>query len=233
MSTGCFSQELKVAKVIPLYKSNSHSVYTNYRPVSVLVCFSKIFEILMYNRLISFVIKYDLLYRYQFGFRKDHSTIFAISILTDFISQALEKGGYVIGIFLDFSKAFDTVNHSILLSKLDHMGIRGLTYKWISDYLSDRSQYVNDDGHKSDCKNISCGVPQGSILGPLLFLLYINDIANVSSVLFSILFADDTNALASGNDLSELVSTVNIELQKVVIWLAANKLSLNIKKLIS
>ena len=184
----------------------------------------------MYNRLISFVIQYDLLYKYQFGFRKGHSTIFAILTLTDFISQALENGDYVIGIFLDFSKAFDTVNHAILFEKLDHMGIRGIAYDWLCDYLNNRSQYVSYDGSKSEYRNISCGVPQGSVLGPLLFLLYINDIANVSDVLFSLLFADDTNSLASGSDLGQLIETVNCELEKIVIWLAANKLSLNIKK---
>ena len=149
-------------------------MYTNYRPVSVLSCFSKVFEILMYNRLISFVIQNDLLYKHQFGFRKGHSTIFAILTLTDFISHALERGEYVIGIFLDFSKAFDTVNHAILFQKLEHMGIRGIAYDWLCDYLRNRSQYVTYDGAKSEYRNISCGVPQGSVLGPLLFLLYIN-----------------------------------------------------------
>ena len=227
---GCVPKELKVAKVIPLYKADSPSIYTNYRPVSVLTCFSKIFERLMYNRLLTFVIQHGLLNKHQFGFRKGHSTIFAILSLVDYITQALEKGEYVIGIFLDFSKAFDTVNHSILLEKLQYMGIRGVAYDWLCDYLSERKQYVMYNGHKSDAKSICCGVPQGSILGPLLFLLYINDIANVSTVLFSILFADDTNSLASGKNLDQLVHTVNNELEKIVTWLAANKLSLNIKK---
>ena len=230
ISRGCFPSQLKVAKVIPLHKADSTSVYTNYRPVSVLTCFSKVFEILMYDRLISFVIKHSLLYKYQFGFRKDHSTIFAILSLVDFISKALEKGEYVIGIFLDFSKAFDTVNHNILFRKLENIGIRGVAYDWIFDYLRNRQQYVVYDGHQSEYKTVTCGVPQGSVLGPLLFLLYINDIANVSTYLFSILFADDTNSLASGKDLPSLISSVNEELQKVVTWLASNKLSLNIKK---
>ena len=168
----------------------------------------------MYERLLSFITKYAILYKYQFGFRRDHSTILAILKLVDYVSQALENGEFVIGVFLDFSKAFDTVNHHILLSKLEHMGVRGEAYDFISDYLKDRKQYVMYEGQMSEFKFISCGVPQGSILGPLLFLLYINDIANVSDILFPILFADDTNALVKGRNLNQLQESVNNELQK-------------------
>ena len=133
-------------------------------------------------------------------------------------------------VFLDFSKAFDTVNHKILLDKLYLYGIRGTALDWITNYLSDRKQYVVYNNTKSDEKHITCGVPQGSILGPLLFLLYVNDICNVSDILFPILFADDTNIFLNGKNTDELVQCMNCELNKVVIWLAANKLSLNIKK---
>ena len=227
---GCFPSELKLAKVVPIFKADCRSTYTNYRPVSVLSCFSKLLETLMYDRLISFIIQHELLYKYQFGFRKAHSTILAILTLTDMVSKALENGNHVIGVFLDFSKAFDTVDHDILFHKLDHLGIRGTALDWLRDYLTSRHQFVMYDKISSDKKVVTCGVPQGSVLGPLLFLLYVNDIANISDTLFSILFADDTNALAIGKDLNVLIETVNKELQKVVTWLAANKLSLNIKK---
>ena len=187
----------------------------------------------MYDRLISFVIQNELLYKYQFGFRKLHSTILAIITLTDMVAKALENGDHVIGVFLDFSKAFDTVDHDILFHKLEYLGIRGVALDWLRDYLHSRYQFVMYDKTSSEKREVICGVPQGSVLGPLLFLLYVNDIANVSSILFSILFADDTNALAFGKDLNELIETVNTELQKLVTWLAANKLSLNIKNLTS
>ena len=145
--------------------------------------------------------------------------------------QLLQKGECVLGVFLDFSKAFDTVNHKIVLDKLYLYGIRGTALDWITNYLSDRKQYVVYNNTKSDEKHITCGVPQGSILGPILFLLYINDICNVSDILFPILFADDnTNIFLNGKHIDELVKCMNCELNKVVIWLAANKLSLNIKK---
>ena len=134
------------------------------------------------------------------------------------------------GVFLDFSKAFDCVNHSILLQKLNFYGIRGIAYQWFASYLGNRKQYVCYDGVSSEDGNISCGVPQGSILGPILFLLYINDIVNVSSTLFLILFADDTNAFISGKNIMEIISKMNLELKKLVIWLDVNKLRLNTKK---
>ena len=184
----------------------------------------------MYCRLLSFLEKYKVLYEYQFGFRCNHSTNLALTILTDKIANALNNDDHVIGVFLDFSKAFDTVNHKILFEKLEHYGIRDLPLKWIKSYLSERSQYVFYNSTKSDLKPITCGVPQGSILGPLLFLLYVNDIVNVSDKLFPILFADDTNVFLQGKNINEMCNVMNIELKKLVIWLNVNKLSLNIKK---
>ena len=168
---GVFPTVLKKAKVIPIFKGGDSSQLSNYKPVSVLPCFSKILERLMYNRLLSFVKKHSLLYNYQFGFRKGYSTNFAMITLIYKISQALDEGNYVLGIFLDLSKAFDTVNHSILCKKLEFYGIRGIALDWIRNYLSDTSQYVEYSNDTSEMKTVTCGVPQGSILGPLLLCM--------------------------------------------------------------
>ena len=151
-------------------------------------------------------------------------------ILLDNITKALDNGDYAIGIFLDFQKAFDTVNHEILLEKLYHYGIRGEAHRWISSYLTDRTQFVKYDGCVSDRQLVKCGVPQGSILGPLLFLVYINDLANTSDLFLSLLFADDSNLLCSGPNISQLIGKINKELENVCQWLCANKLSLHIGK---
>ena len=227
---GVFPSELKIAKVIPLYKGGDDAYLVNYRPVSVLPVFSKLYEKLMYERLVTFFDEMKILYSYQFGFRKHHSTGMALMILVDRISKALQEGEYVLGVFIDFSKAFDTVNHKILLNKLWHYGIRGVAHKWMTSYLYNRKQFVCYDGVNSPYDNITCGVPQGSILGPLLFLIYVNDMASVSDKLFTLLFADDTNTFLSGKDINALIRTMNEELSKLVGWMYANKLSLNIAK---
>ncbi len=132
--------------------------------------------------------------------------------------------------FLDFSKAFDTINHEILIRKLQHYGIRGIPLKWFVSYLVDQSQYVQYNKQTSIRRNISCGVPQGSIRGPLLFLIYINDLSQVSNKHFAVLFADDSNMFITGKNILELAKSMNEELQKVSQWLKTNKLSLNIPK---
>jgi hypothetical protein len=193
LNQGIFPDSLKIAKVIPLFKSNELHLFTNYRPISILNCFSKIFERVFHNHLYDFLIKENILYDKQFGFRKKHSTEIALLLLMDRISDALENGEFVLGVFLDFSKAFDTVNHTILLEKLDHYGVRGISNEWVRSYLHNRRQFVMYDGEVSSMKTLSCGVPQGSILGPLLFLIYINDLPKISNVLYMLMYADDTN----------------------------------------
>ena len=230
LSQGIVPKECKIARVIPLHKGGDKTVMNNYRPISVLPLFSKLFERIMHSRLVNFFEQNDILFEYQFGFRKKYNTNLALSYLIDTIIQANEQQNFVLGLFLDFSKAFDTVNHDILLSKLEYYGIRGTALKWIRSYLCDRTQYVQFNCIKSDYGQITCGVPQGSILGPLLFLIYINDIAHVSSICKPLLYADDTNMFIAGKNVNCMVECLNEEMLKLVRWLNINRLSLNIEK---
>lgn len=230
LSTGVFPAALKVAKVIPIFKKDDPHIFSNYRPISLLPCFSKILERLIYNRLDNFLSSYNILHQNQYGFRKQHSTDLALLDIYDKISSALSNHLHTIGIFLDLSKAFDTIDHSILLTKLHHYGIRGTPLALLSDYLNNRQQFTSFGSHSSGLLPVSCGVPQGSILGPLLFLLYVNDIPNASRSLSFVLFADDTNIFLSHPDLQTLTHTLNTEMNHVTNWFKANKLSLNVSK---
>ena len=230
ISQGTFPRELKIAKVLPLYKAKDKMFISNYRPVSILPIFSKIYERIMYKRLLSFLNKHNILYQYQFGFRENHGVNSALIYMIDKILKSLDKGEIVVGLFLDFCKAFDTVDHQILINKMNKYGIRGTALEWIKSYLSERKQFVYFNGINSSEQNIVCGIPQGSILGPLFFLIYINDIARVSKLLFFLLFADDTNIFITGKDINTITHTLNQELKKLLIWLQVNKLSINIDK---
>ena len=217
--------------IVPMYKADDWAVFTNYRPVSILPSFSKFLERIIYNRLLDYLGKHNVLTDNQYGFRKKHSTSLALIDVYDKISAAIDRKEIAVRIFLDLSKAFDTVNHNILFDKLEHYGIRGLALDWVKSYFSNRLQYVQFNDHFSNSKNVLCRVPQGSILGPLFFLLYnINDICNVSEIVNLILFADDTNIFFSHNDHNYLVNTLNVEINKLFDWFNINKLSLNLKK---
>ena len=184
----------------------------------------------MYNRLLEFLNRGQILSDNQYGFRKKHSTSYALTKLFDKLSCAIDNREIAVGVFIDLSKAFDTVDHEILLEKLEHYGIRGVAHNWFRSYLSNRQQYVEFNSTFSPCQQIRCGVPQGSILGPLLFLVYINDLCNVSTALEFILFADDTNIFFSHKDRSTLSTIFNLEMSKLSDWCRANKLSINLKK---
>ena len=231
--SGVIPAPLKTARVLPIFKSKDKLCTNNYRPISILPCFSKVMERLVYNRLYSFLIKHNILFDHQYGFLPGKSTIQAITHVTDMIISSFEMNHLTCGIFLDLSKAFDTLDHNIILYKLSHYGIRGTALDWFRHYLTDRNQYVSFGNHRSSLNRISTGVPQGSILGPLLFILYINDLPRCSTNGHFTLYADDTSIIYNGSDTISLISNINDDLPNVIDWFTCNKLHLNSSKTVS
>ena len=222
---------MKIAKIKPLFKTGERDLVKNYRPISILPVFYKLLERIMYNRVYKHVISNNLLYEKQFGFQKQCSTETAILQLSKEIYESFDKKQFTLGVFVDLSKAFDTVNHQILINKLKYFGITKIYLEWFRSYLNNRKQFISYDNNKiSSLQNVSCGVPQGSILGPLLFLLYVNDLYKASSILKPIMFADDTNFFYSNKNIKQLFHVMNQELLNIQTWFNANKLSLNITK---
>ena len=233
--TGIFPDQLKIASVTPIFKQGKKDEPGNYRPISVLSPISKIIEKCIKKRILGFLEDKNVLGRNQYGFRMKHSTEHALLNFMDYVTDELEKGNFVIGVYLDIKKAFDCDNFEILFKKLGKYGIRGQSLALLQSYLTNRKQKVkliDDSGTAifSEERNITCGVPQGSILGPLLILIYVNDLQNASTLFHAITFADDTNLFMAASSIGSLCESVNSELEKVKTWLNCNRLSLNVSK---
>ena len=227
---GIFPDILKVGQVTPIFKKGNMQMFQNYRPVSTLPCFGKIFEKVIYSRLYKFVISKNILYENQFGFRSHHSTSHAVNYSIDKITCNIENKNHVLGIFIDLSKAFDTICHEKLLFKLEHYGIRGIPLSLLRSYLSNRQQVTNFNGTKSDLLSVLYGVPQGSVLGPLFFILYINDIINCSKHGHFVMFADDTNIFVAGNSENEAYIKADEVLKELNLYMLSNQLHINTEK---
>ena len=233
ISQGVFPSALKHAIVVPIHKTGDKSNLKNYRPISLLPCLSKLFEKCIKNRLINFLEKNNLLHENQFGFRRNLCTNDAIMSVTSKLIQELDAGNKCLGIFLDLQKAFDTVSHNVLLDKLDKMGIRGIALKLFSSYLSNRTQSTKINDHLSETSKVNIGIPQGTVLGPILFVIYLNDLFKIdvskySGSLHS--YADDTVVIFSGLNWEETYLNSNKGINIIKEWLDANLLSLNISK---
>jgi hypothetical protein len=226
---GDFPSQLKLARVIPIHKRNEYTNPSNYRPISLLSCLSKIVEKVINTRLVNFLNHHNILYPYQFGFRENHSTEMALIEIIENIRNNIDHNYYTGGIFIDLTKAFDLVNHSILLAKLNHYGIRGNVNKLFENYLKNRTQYVQIDKCKSQINEVTCGVPQGTVLGPILFLIYINDLPNSTNGQIR-LFADDTSLFLREKDPHQLKQHMQIELEKLCQWFTSNRLIINAEK---
>ena len=232
IESGKFPTLFKIARVIPIFKSGNRQEKNNYRPISLLHPISKIFEKIMHSQLMSYLKRFNLLKSNQFGFQKNISTSHAIVENLQYVYDCLDSGYSVSSFFLDFSKAFDCVDHGILLAKLYAYGIRGFVYNWFKSYLSNRKQYVNINNSNSCIRILTHGVPQGSVLGPLLFLIFINDFPSCNSFFKFTLFADDSTLTCKYKPCPQLPSNIFLQnqLDTVYSWLKANKIKVNSNK---
>ena len=218
-----FPDSLKIAKVAPIFKSGDKGNVSNYRPISILPVFSKVLERIMCNRVYHHLDSKGLLYEKQFGFQRNNSTEHAILQLTRDITSSFEKGEYTLGVFIDLSKAFEAVDHQILIKKLHYYGIDGTALKWFKSYFSNKKQHISSQDVSENCLDIIWGIPQGSLLGPLIFLVYANDLFKAPKPLMELMFADNTNLFLSHKNIGTLFDSMNVELENVSTWLKSNK----------
>ena len=231
IKSGVIPNELKVAKILPFYKNKGDKLLcSNYRPISILPVYSKILEKIICKQLNEHLNLHKILSVSQFGFQQKKGAQDALFKFSDQSFKALNDSLVILGIFIDFSKAFDTINHNILLQKLRDYNFDSHSISLIQNYLTNRTQHVIIENSISNSLHITCGVPQGSILGPVLFLLYINDLATHCPLFDTILFADDTNLFWKSKDLNADIGNINSSLNKVNNWCIANKLTLNLTK---
>ena len=228
--SNCFPDEWKMARLVPIHKKGPRDLIENYRPISILPVISKIMERILYEQIYQYLSDNSLLTEYQYGFRKMHSTVSALLDSTNSWYVNMDRKMFNLVVLLDLKKAFDTIDHSILLSKLELYGITGNALSMIRSYLSGRNQKCQLGDKMSTARRIECGIPQGSILGPLFFLIYINDLPQCLNHATARLFADDTNLIVAGVSIQEIESNMNRDLAHVNEWLLANKLSLNVVK---
>ena len=222
LMTGKFPSDLKISRVKPLFKSGDASLFSNYRLISLLPSFSNFFEYIIFKQLYTYMNDNKLFSIEQYGFRTGHSTELAALHLVNDLTKQMDTGKVPTNTYIDLSKAFDTLDHSILLDKLNYYGIRGVAYNLLHSYISNRYQYVDFNGSISSTKFVDTGVPQGSILGPLLFLIYINDLPRVSPLFNMVMYADDTTFYCNlSNNTNE--NDLNSERHKISEWLASNK----------
>ena len=230
VTSGIFPDNWKMARVVPLFKGGDASNVSNYRPISLLPLPGKLLEKLVHQKLIVFIESHQILNCNQGGFRSGHSSIESATELVDDIAFSNNRNLSTLVTFVDFKKAFDTVNHSIVIRKLERLGVRGINKKWIKSYLTNRSQSTIANNSISTLLPINCGVPQGSILGPLIFLIYINDLVDSLGTIHARLYADDTALSVAGDDLTVMAEEMQNGLNRLDDWCKLNRLTVNASK---
>ena len=230
LNTGIIPTDWKKGKIIPIYKSGSAKDIDNYRPITILPVASKILEKCVHSQVLNYLEENKLLSDSQFGYRPHRSTELAATLFLDNIRENMDKGQLTGAIFIDLRKAFDTISHSLIVSKLPNYGISGIEKEWFTNYLFAREQCVSVNGEQSSFKPVKCGVPQGSILGPLLFIMHFNGIVASLNNCKILMYADDTVIYYSHKDIEVIEKKLQDDLASITSWLQQNQLIINMKK---